>query len=147
MLVCKVKRQLTEERAGLQTDRAVPAHWSHLFPQGPPSHPAVSPPFPLSGSYHHFPMLAISCHPVAVSLAGAGAGGGRLHLAQHPPTGFTSSQWGGLEPDPRAHLPCLGVASPAPLCRLQRCFLPVLLHPAATTCIQQPGPTPSSDPI
>lgn len=51
MLVCKVKRQLIEERARLQTPRAMPAHQSCSLPWGPmfpqltllSAHPSLSP--------------------------------------------------------------------------------------------------------
>ena len=59
--------------------------------------------------------------------------GSRGGLAQHPPAGFTASQWGGLQPDPRAHHPGLAAASPTPLCRVQQSFSLVLLHIAPET--------------
>lgn len=115
MLVCKVKKQLTEERALVQTARAVPAHQSRLLPRSPlltllSAYPPVSPAATVASLCWRFHATLLPSF--WQELRG-------LHLAQHPSTGFTSSQWGGLEPDPRAHHPGLGAASPAPLCRVQ----------------------------
>lgn len=108
----------------------MPTHQSCLLPWGPPFTPHCQPTLP---SFRWLPSLLRAgnfmppcCHQPGRTCRG-------LHLAQHPPTGLTSSQWDGLEAEPRAHHPGLGAASPTPLCGVQRCFSLAFLHPAART--------------